>query len=758
MEHGSSGRVADAYARLVIRLRWVVVAFWLAALAIGTVFLPSLGSSDSNDVASIIPLDSPAIRAELRSIEAFGFPLTSRTVVVQRDAAGLSPFVQAESVLDALAVNQHPQRYPLLGALPVTNTWRLFPGARESNTAVLTFLFMVPESGFADQEQAAHRYIDTHLAEPDDHTIGVAGSVPARAQQADLVSGWLPLLELLTVVAIVVLVGLHYRAVLPPMMALAASAVAFLVTMRITGLGEQLLGLAVPAELEPLLVALLLGVVTDYTIFYVSAFRNEFRLSGDQDAAVRRAISAFTPIVVAAGITVAAGTAALLAAESAFYRAVGPAMAMAIIIGLAVAVTLIPALLAILRRYVLWPAIPRPGARVPAVERADPMPVRLASQLRRSGFVDWLIRPRNAALVLVGSVAALLLCAVPLLHVRLGIGFTQSLPSSNPVRQAADAASAGFAPGITSPTTLLLEAPGITRERRALERLQRAVAARPGLAGVLGPADNFTPLEAGIVLAKDTDAARMVIVFDHDPLGATAIEDLAALRRALPDLVRDSGLAHVDASIAGDTALAEGLIDGTGSDLVRIAIAAIIINLLLLAGFLRALVAPLFLLGSSVLALGASLGLTTFLFQDVMHGDGITFYVPFAAAVLLVSLGSAYNIFAVGHVWEYARRMSLREAVLRAVPESTRAITAAGVTLALSFGMLVVIPLLPFRELAFAMTVGIMLDAVVVRSLITPALLALVGPVSGWPGSRLRHRRLVTTGEVTTTGGGEHAG
>ena len=124
------------------------------------------------------------------------------------------------------------------------------------------------------------------------------------------------------------------------------------------------------------------------------------------------------------------------------------------------------------------------------------------------------------------------------------------------------------------------------------------------------------------------------------------------------------------------------------------------------------------LLAASLLALAASLGLTNLLFQTVLGEDGLTFYVPFAAAVLLVALGSDYNIFGVGQVWEEARRRPLPEAICTVMPRSTRAITAAGVTLSVSFGLLALVPLRPFRELAFALSVGILLDVVVVRSLL----------------------------------------
>lgn len=316
-------RWSAQYGRWAVRWRWQVVAGWVLGLVVLVVVPPVANGSD--ELASIIPLDSPAIQAELRSVAAFGFPLSSRTAVIQHDPAGLSIYTQAESVLDALSLDQRTDlRYPLLGAIPVTNSARLGRGSGESNTAVLTYLFMDPGSSFADQSAAAQRYIVEYLNRPDDHVVGVTGSVPARAQQAFLVAESLPRLEQLTVLAILVLVGLTFRSLVAPVIALGASGVAFVVTLHLSHLVGSLFGLAAPAELEPLLVALLLGVVTDYTIFYVTAL--QVRLPGAQTErhAVADAVGAYTPIVVAAGLTVAAGTAALLAATSPFYRGFGP--------------------------------------------------------------------------------------------------------------------------------------------------------------------------------------------------------------------------------------------------------------------------------------------------------------------------------------------------------------------------------------------------------------------------------------------------
>jgi RND superfamily putative drug exporter len=321
----------------------------------------------------------------------------------------------------------------------------------------------------------------------------------------------------------------------------------------------------------------------------------------------------------------------------------------------------------------------------------------------------------------------------------LGLGFVPSLPPGNEVQRAAAAAQAGFAQGILSPTVLLVEAEGVTERRPELVRLDGLLEEQEGVAGVFGPGEQVFAEEYGIVLSRDGNAARYLMVMNEPPLGAGAVEDLRAIQQRLPELLRTAGLQNVRVGFAGDTALATGIVTSTTDDMGRIALAALVVNLLMLVLFLRALVAPLYLLCCSLLALSATLGLTTFVFQDLLGHDGLTFYVPFAAAVLLVALGSDYNIFGVGHIWEEARHRPLREAIEVALPQSTRAITAAGITLAVSFGLLALVPLRSFRELAFAMAVGILLDAVVVRSMLMPALLTLFGRTSDWPSRRL-HR------------------
>lgn len=723
------GRLARAHEWVTYVLRWPIVILWIA----GTIFLiahPVDRAGAPDETASLIPEDSPAARAELRSIDLFGYPLSSRTVVVQRDPAGLSPFVIAESMLDALALNQTKPAWPVLGAIPLVNSAGLGVGAGERNTTVLTYMLMDPNSDFGQQHSAARQYTQDTLERPVDHVVGVSGSVPARAQQSYLLDTHLGWVEGATVVAIFLLVGLAFRSLVVPVIALVASGIAVVATLTALTLLSARLGVSAPAELEPVVVALILGVVTDYTIFFATGYHAAALRFADRREAVRSSVTIYAPIILAAGLTVAAGTLTLVVAQSPFFRAFGPAMGTTIVVGALVSLTFVPAAVAVLRDALFWPRHPPQASESPSGAVSPPAH---PSKFARGLIATLTLRP-TAAFAIVICTAGLVYASLPLAHVKLGAGFISSLPADNTVREASSAAAAGFAPGVVSPTTLLIEGPGVATQVGALRNLQQRVADESGVATVLGPQQSLPRADLGITLAKNGNAARMLVILDHDPMDATAIADLSRLRERLPETVALSGLpATTTTALAGDSALAEGLVSGTADDLLRIAVVGILVNFAMLALFLRALVAPLYLLGCSILALTASLGLTTWLFTDVLGQDGLTFYVPFAASVLLVSLGSDYNIFGVGRIWEEARHRPLREAIRVAMPETSRAITTAGLALAVSFGMLAIIPLGSFHQLAFAMTVGILIDAFVVRSIMVPALMTLVGRRSAWP-------------------------
>ena len=464
--------------------------------------------------------------------------------------------------------------------------------------------------------------------------------------------------------------------------------------------------------------ALLLGVVTDYSLFYLFGARGRLEAGDTPREAARAAAGRYAPIVATAGITVAAGTASLLVGGIDFFRSFGPGLAVTALVGMVVALTLMPALLSVA------------GGRVArGRSRAVRDPDRAPASLRL------LTRKPVALVAAVLTVGLLLAAATGLRETTLGTGLTSGLPVDAGARAAADAIDAGFPPGVRGPTELLLEGQGVASDPAALGRLQSALRGRPGVAEVVGPGVPLraTPL-ADVLTTKDGDAARMLVVLRDDPTEHRAIRTIRTLQDRLPGLLAAAGLGGASASLAGDSALATATVDATSGELLRVGIVAALVNLVLLAVFLRALVAPLYLLAASALSVAASLGLATYLFQDVLGQGQIVYYIPFATAVLLLALGSDYNIFLVGQVWEEARPGGMREALLRVGARSGPAIAVAGLVLAASFALLAIVPLDAMRQFAFVMGAGVLIDAFIVRSVLVPALIVLVGDAGRWPG------------------------
>jgi putative drug exporter of the RND superfamily len=760
------GRIARGFARTVVALRFLILPAWIAAAAAAVTYLPAFDTSSASGLGAIVPEHSVAVATERRSLHEFDLPLLSRIAVVQRNPKGLPVLTQLRAVARALQVDVQadPRNPGIRGALPLLNTLRLVPASRESSTTAVTYLFADPHLNMYGQQASARRFVTQDLSRTDDAFVGLAGSIPARVQQANRITTALPFVELGTVLFIAFVVGLYFRAVGAPLVVLVAAAIGYLIATHLLAWLGQRAGIAVPSEMEPLIVVLLLGVVTDYSIFFLSGMR--YRLTEVRSAAeaARGTVAEFSPIIVTAGLIVAAATAALLVASLRFFRALGPGLAITVLVGLLVAVTFIPAALALFGRLLYWPRIPpRPERVVESApgrgeqasdvapsdveETSETVRVRVARSWRERTARFVTARP-VAFLVGAAVIFGLLVAASGLRHLHLEISLSDELPANAPASMAARAAGQGFAPGIIAPTEIVVHGPGIGRDTGALARLQGLIDRQPGVAGVYGPAT--VPLQPvrSVFLSSDETAARFVAVLDSAPLGVRGMDTLAALHEAMPGLLQRAGLHGARAGFAGDTALAKETIDRTVGDLGRIAVASLLVNLILLMIFLRAFVAPLYLLAASALALAGALGLTTFVFQGVLGRDGITYYVPFASAVLLVALGSDYNVFVVGRIWEESRVLPLREAVRVAVPRASRAIAVAGVAMAGSFALLALVPLVPFREFAFTMVVGILLDSFVVRSLLVPALISLFGGASQWPRRRRRWAPRPTAGRI----------
>jgi RND superfamily putative drug exporter len=717
------GRVVRAFAWVVVALRHVVVLGWVAGAVAATLYLPGLDTAATSPLADLVPKDAEATRVAARSTELFGSPLYADTLVVQRDPQGLSLEEQRRTVTAARQVSERPDRDLELisGALPITNALGSLSREGERSTTALTYLFFSPAAGLQERDEDAHKYAERYLGRAGAHVVGVTGAAPARLEQFDQISSSLPLIEIASALLVALIVGVHFRSAAAPLVTLFAAAIAYLVAVRVLAWGGDRLDFAVAREVEPLVVVLLLGLVTDYSVFFMSGMRRGLEDGESRVRAARGAAARTAPLVVAAGLIVAFGVAALVVGRLDFFQTFGPSLALTTLVGLVVSITLIPAAMALL------------GGRLFGGK------AREARRSRLRGSIARLMSARPiAALTVAFTLVALAVPATGLADLKLGLSFIRALPHDSEPRRAAAAAGEGFAPGIVSPTEVLLQGAGIGRQRQELSRLSELLADEPGVAGVVGPSERMPRTLARELVSSGGAAARYAVVLDEDPLGSKAIDHLRSIQERMPRLLDDVGLgAGTRVGYSGETALADETVDLMTSDLARIAVVVLAVNLVLLALFMRALVAPMFLLAASVLGLAATLGLTVYFAKYVLGTDELTYYVPFAASVLLVSLGSDYNIFVAGRIWAEAGRRPLREAIAVAAPAAARAIRVAGIALAASFALLAIVPLRSFQEFAFVMTAGILIDTFVVRPLLIPSLIAVFGELSWRPGRRI---------------------
>ena len=730
---------------VVVHLRILFVVPWIVAAVLATIYLPPLDATEASSLNSLIPKNSAAVEAETTIVRKFGFPLFSRVQIVQRDERGLSTAAQTRAIGRAVDIDRKLMRdeYPnIIGAIPVTNTSKLVPGSREDSTTAITYLFVNPSLDIFTQRQIAETFAEREINQPGDHLVGVTGAIPARAAESDLVTAGLPWIELATVVLIALIVGLHFRSVVAPIVTLTAAGIAYLVTIRLLVLLGERTNISVPQEIEPLVVVLLLGIVTDYTIFFLSGMRSRLAEGRPAVEAARMTTGELARIILTAGMIVAAATAALVVTSVSFFRALGPGLAITVAIGLLVSITFVPAVMATLGRFLFWPTAPPrvappDGEPTPVDSKAAPeTEMEPIARGWRTAIVRTVTRKPVAVVVSLVVISGLLFAASFLRHTGLSISLNDELPSDAEASVAAAAAGKGFADGITSPTEIVLIGDGMAERMPELGRLEALVGKERGVAGVIGPGSLPPEVTPAVFVSKDGTATRLVVILDSDPLGSDGLERIEDLQARMPELLRGAGLQGVTAGFAGDSALALETVNQTIDGLGAIALAALAVDLLLLMIFLRAIVAPLYLLAVSALVVAASLGLTTLVFQDWLGHPGLTYYVPFASAVLLVALGSDYNVFVVGRIWQEAKTRPLRDAILVAAPKASRAIGVAGLALAGSFALLALVPIVPFREFAFAMTVGILIDSFLVRSFLVPSLMTVFGKSSHWPGMR----------------------
>jgi putative drug exporter of the RND superfamily len=673
----------------------VVAGFLLVAGPLGSL-AGNLSDVQRNDSASYLPAGSEAARALAASQRFTGVESTTAIVVY----TGVSELTEADRIAMIFAVAGISDHFDNRLAGPAIGP--IVSDDRRAAHVIVPFVGSNP-----DQLSEHVAWLRLGAAAGTGLAVHVAGPAAAVADLTDVFSAVDGLLLLAAAGLVLLILVVAYRSPVLPFVVLAVAGVALGMANGAAYLLADRGLLTVSGDTRGILNVLVLGAATDYALLLVSRFRHELRSTPDRYGAMRTAWRATAAPVLASGATVIVGLLCLLVTDLPATRGLGPVAAIGVGCALLAMLVLLPAVLVLCGRGVFWPLRPASGQEHGGWWR-------VASGIGR--------RPR-----LVWTVGALVLAGLALGMFRLdahGVPRTESFLTPVDSVAGQELLTEHFPDAAGTPAVVIAEA-------GRLDEVVAAAAAIPGITEVepyVDPVERFFRREAGRPDPGPMEVDGLVRI--EATLAAPA--DSARAREAVRDL-RQAVHAIPGTMVGGYTAANLDIQETAQRDrliVIPLVLGAVLLILMLL---LRAVVAPLLLTGTVVLSFAATLGVSGVVFRDVFGFAGADSSLPLFAFVFLVALGVDYNIFLMTRVREETVRRGHRAGTIAGLAVTGGVITSAGLVLAATFAALAVLPLVFLAELAFAVGFGVLLDALVVRSLLVPALVLDAGRATWWP-------------------------
>ncbi|MBJ7459351.1 MAG: MMPL family transporter [Thermoleophilaceae bacterium] len=531
---------------------------------------------------------------------------------------------------------------------------------------------------------------------PPDMTVNLTGQAGFFNDQAEIFDTIDGNLLIGTVLLISLLLLLIYRS--PFLWLLPLTAVGFAeITSR--GLGTELAerGATITSQSAALMTVLVFGVGTDYALLVIARYRDELRRREDPHEAMSEALARSGPTILASAATVIAALLCLTLADVNATSGAGPIGAMGIAIAMLAMLTLLPALLLIFGRPVFWPFIPRAGTAT------EEMPVNFWSRLAD-------LIARKPGMITFAVFALMAVMALGLLNRPGGLDITDSFHKPVDSVEGMRVLEQALPPGATGPMTILVSDPRqVGRVTRTLKRSGEVASI-----GLIQQSEGVTRIEATLKYSPYSDGA------------------IDAVERVRSQLAQVSG---GTALVSGATAVEADSRDFAAKDNKLIMPLVMLVVLLILLILLRSIIAPLLLMITVVASFLAVMGVSFWAFDNIFGYSGVDEYVPIFVFIFLVALGVDYNIFLMARVREEAAKYGAREAMRRGLIVTGGVITSAGVVLAGTFFVMAAMPMTVLTEIGFAIAVGVLFDALVVRTLLVPALGFMLGDKMWWPAS-----------------------
>jgi putative drug exporter of the RND superfamily len=685
------------------RGRWVTIAVWLA-IGVGGF----LGRAHIDDVtaagqSSFLPKNAESTRAldVLEHSQKSGEEVP--VVIVFERNGGLTG-----ADLNAIGrIGDGLNRLKVTGATPIVDPFSadtaaplgevakvakgIGPISRDGEAALVVLAIDAGDRGaiLAGVDTIRH-YLGEH-ARPGLHAyVTGPGGIAADLEQVADEAGKTLLIATLSLVLVLLLAV--YRAPLLAVLPLLAVGAAYMVATGIAYLLIEAGAITVNTEGTFLLLVLIFGAGTDYSLLLVHRYREELQSGKSPQLALPTALAESAPAIAASGGTVIAAMLVLLVADLQSTHWLGPILAIGIAVMLAAAFTLLPALLSLLGERAFWPA-------AGSAKRPGPS---------RWGRVAELVR-RRSRLIVLAVFAGLIVLALGNFthHGTIGFGQGETRPTNS--SRGTAVLDEHFPPGIGSPLTAVVKASDVGPVVAGMKKLASVKLALP------------------VPPRGESEETVVVVILRGNPYSGAAADAVKDIREHL-HAIAPSGL------LGGIPAENYDIEQTNAADTKLIVPLVLLVVGLILALVLRALVAPAFLIVTVVASFAATLGLCTFAFSE-LGSEGVAFNLVLLSFLFLVALGVDYNIFLMARARQESAGHGTREGALIALVNTGGVVTGAGLILAGTFATLTLLPLEELVQIGATVAIGVLLDTFVVRALLIPAIAYRLGERTWWPSS-----------------------
>ncbi|MFC4409308.1 MMPL family transporter [Chungangia koreensis] len=524
-----------------------------------------------------------------------------------------------------------------------------------------------------------------------------------------------------TVFIILVILLLIYRSPILAILPIIVVSIAFLVISPLLGAMAEFGWIDKDAQAVSIMIVLLFGAGTDYCLFLITRYRDLLDVVENKYDAINRAISESAGAIIISALTVVVGLATLSLAEFGAFQRFAIPFSFGVLITSAAVLTLLPAILAVIGRGAFWPFIPRPLSVGNEYTIGKNGKLKKPKENHRYMKKVGAIVTRHPWIIISITSVILIGLAITSTTIKYNYDLLSSFPEEMPSREGFALIEENFTAGQLAPVHVLVNSHGNDTDLK--------------------------PMLENLPYVSKVDDRRMgennaeihlyEVELSKNPYSNEAMDDLEVMKEDLKDILSAADMPQHNYWLGGETSAQLDTKEIQLGDEKRIQPVMILIIFAVLLIYLRAILTSIQLMATVIVSFFAALGLGWLILSGLLGHDSIGSSIPLYSFVFIVALGNDYNIFMISDIWKNRKKgLSHKEAIIGGIASTGAVITSAGLILAGTFAVLTTLPIQLLVQFGVITAVGILLDTFIVRPLLVPSLLTVMGRFSYWPGKQ----------------------